>query len=99
MRSRIFARRVAPSAVARSPLLLSSCYDGPNQPYSVAPNGAGQRWNDGKTPGSVSGAGQPFQTNTGGTNLQEICTPDERHRRTSMLIEQPIMPPRKVANL
>src|SRR5947209_2746420 len=74
MRRRILAWMLASTAV-----VLSACDDGPKQPYSVAPTGAGDRWNDGKTPGVADDAGAPFSTQMGGTNRQEICTGEQRH--------------------
>jgi hypothetical protein len=87
------------TAVLFPALLASACHDGPNQPYPVAPPGSGGKWNDGMTPSSVGDGQAPFETGKGGTNLNVICDQNKLHMRTAELIQEPIIPPRKVAGL
>ena len=62
-------RKALIALVATSFAAAVGCEDGPNQTYTPAPSGAGQRWNDGRTGGiSDDGGTQGFVTDQNGRN-------------------------------
>jgi hypothetical protein len=81
-------------------LAFSGCEDGPDQIYGKAPNGAGDRWNDGKTPGTWDdGAKNGFGDSFGGTSRQELCSGAEKQKRWSQMVNEPLVPPRMLGGL
>ncbi len=78
---------------------LLACEDGPTQIYNPSPPGAGDHWNDGRTPGSVDTAKQPFVTDVGGQNQMEICPGPQKAARWAQMVKEPILPPRQAAGI
>jgi hypothetical protein len=78
---------------------LVGCEDGPDQVYNPSPAGAGDRWNNGKTPGAVDPAKNGFADNFGGTSKLEICSGAEKQQRWAKMVNEPLKPPRFLAGL
>jgi len=93
-------RKVWMSFIATSCLAFSGCEDGPDQIYGKAPDGAGDRWNDGKTPGQWDdGAKNGFTDEFGGTSRQELCSGAEKQKRWATMVNEPLVPPRFLGGL
>ena len=90
---------VALSLVALSCPGLTACEAGPVQPYSPAPIGAGDTWNDGKTPGTTDPGSQGFGQQGGGTTKQDICNAQQLAAARTIMFHAPIKPTRIIANL
>lgn len=97
---------IAPFALSALSVLslgvLVGCEDGPNQTYEPAPDGAASRQNDGDAKGAADNAKQGFNessNNSAGTNAQVLCTAAEKQKRASIMIKQPIIPPRFAGGL
>ena len=84
---------------AAASLAFIGCDDGPNQTFSPAPDGAGQKWNDGKTPGGADPATGNFQPTGGGTNKQDICDAPTKKAAWAFAFNQPIIPPTTAGNI
>ncbi len=82
-----------------SGLVFFACEDGPNQPYKPSPDGADQKWNDGKTPPAVDPGKQGFDNQSGGANKSEICPGDVKAKVWADMVLKPILPPTKGAGL
>ena len=80
---------------------LSGCEDGPTQTYQPAPEGAAQRWNDGRTGGIFDDGGtQGFVGDqNAGANAQELCSGPKRAARWAKMVREPIVPPGRVAGV
>ena len=59
---------------------LSGCEDGPDQIYDPAPEGAGDRWNNGETPPAVDPSKNGFGDDFGGTSRQELCSGADKQK-------------------
>ena len=92
-------RKLTVCLLALSAMGLGACEDGPTQVYDPSPEGAGDRWNDGKTGGTVDPAKAGFNADVGGGSKQEICTGSEKSKRWSKMIGEDIKPPRFMAGL
>ena len=94
-------RKALIALVATSLTAVVGCEDGPNQTYQPAPDGAGRRWNDGRTGGiSDDGGTQGFVTDqNAGANAQELCSGPKRAARWSKMVTEPIVPPGRVAGV
>lgn len=80
--------------------LLSGCEDGPTQTFKPAPNGAASKWNDGQSPAITNAnVNQGFAIDTSGTNLQELCTAQQKRDRWMNIFTQPIQPPKMGAGI
>jgi hypothetical protein len=87
-------------AVAAIALMgAAGCEDGPDQVYNPSPAGAGDRWNNGRTPGAVDKAQNGFTDNFGGTSKLEICSGSEKQQRWAKMVNEPIKPPRFLAGI
>jgi hypothetical protein len=86
-------------ALALAPLLFLACEDGPVQTYNPSPDGGEGRWNNSNAPGSSDPATQGFVNTVGGTNLQELCTGDQKAMRWADMVKEPIIPPNRAAGL
>jgi hypothetical protein len=75
------------------------CEDGPSQVYEPSPEGAGGRWNDGKSGGHADKSTGDYGSTYGGTTQNEICTADVRKARWEKAFREDIVPPRMVAGL
>ncbi len=82
-----------------SAISVAGCEDGPTQTFKAAPNGAGDKWNDGNSPPVSDPGKQGFGVQGGGNNKQEICTAPQTHARWAVMVKQPIQPPRFGAGL
>jgi hypothetical protein len=80
-------------------LFLAACEDGPNQTYQPAPANAGSIWNNGDTPAAVDDASTSFEASYGGTSKTEICSGAELQDQWARMVEQPIVPPYKMAGI
>jgi hypothetical protein len=78
---------------------LVACEDGPTQTYTPEPPGAANLINDGQTPPAVNNATAPFTVASSGTNLQVICNAQKLQTTWAKMVQQPIVPPTKVADL
>jgi hypothetical protein len=76
---------------------VAACEDGPKDNFAPAPKGAG--WNDPHTRGVASTAMQPYMVSNGGTNANDICTPDQVKAARSKYFSAPILPPGLAAGL
>lgn len=92
-------RRVKIASLALASFALMGCEDGPNQVFSAAPAGAGDRWNNGNTAPSVDPTRAGFDGKFGGGSKQEICTGEQKAARWSKMVNEPIRPPRFAAGL
>lgn len=92
-------RKLTGCLLALSALGLGACEDGPTQVFDPSPEGAGDRWNDGKTGGTVDPGKAGFDGDFGGGSKQEICTGNEKAKRWSKMINEDIKPPRFMAGL
>lgn len=92
-------RKIWMSLVATS-CLVSGCEDGPNQIYNKSPNGAGDRWNDGKTGGVWDDrAKNGFDDEYNGTSRQELCSGPQKQKAWAEMVNQPLVPPRMLGGL
>jgi hypothetical protein len=78
---------------------LIGCEDGPDQVYNPSPNGAGDRWNNGNSPGSVDIAKNGYNDTFGGTSKLEICSGEQKAKVWAKMVNEPIKPPRYLAGL
>jgi hypothetical protein len=78
---------------------LIGCQDGPAQTFSPAPEGAGDKWNNGNTPPVVPDAGQGFGSSYPTTGQTTICNTDLKRERWAWMLNQPIVPPRRYAGI
>ncbi len=93
-------RKISITLLGAACLAFSGCEDGPDQIYGKAPNGAGDRWNDGKTPGQWDeSAKNGFGDEFGGTSRQELCSGAEKQKRWAQMVNEPLMPPRMLGGL
>lgn len=79
-------------------LSVAGCEDGPNNPY-VSDNSRGTASNDGNGKATVDPGKQGFDSQSAGTNKQEICTGEEKAKRWAKMVQQPVTPPRLVGGL
>lgn len=79
--------------------LIAGCDDGPNQPYTPAPEGSGGKWNNGDTPGATLGGGQGFDTSYPTAGKTTLCSTDLKRQRWGWMLQQPIIPPRFYAGI
>lgn len=93
-------RKIWLSFLATSCFAVSGCEDGPVQIYNKAPEGAGDRWNDGKTGGVADdGAKNGFGDDFNGTSRQELCSGAQKAERWAEMVKQPLIPPRHLGGL
>lgn len=79
---------------------LSGCEDNPDQTFKKAPAGAGDLWNDGKTPATYDRqARNTFADSFNAASKQEICSGPVKAARWSEMVNQPVKPPRLFAGL
>ena len=94
-------RKALIAFVATSFVGLIGCEDGPTQVYQPAPDGAGNRWNDGRSGGIFDDGGmQGFVGDqNAGANAQELCSGPKRAARWAKMVSEPIAPPGRVAGV
>ena len=80
-------------------LLPAGCEDGPKQTLNPASASAGSIWNNGGTPAAVDEAGTSFGASYGGSSKTEICSGAELQDQWARMVEQPIVPPYKLAGV
>ncbi len=78
---------------------LSGCEDGPDQIYDPAPEGAGDRWNNGETPPAVDPSKNGFGDDFGGTSRQELCSGADKQKAWAQMVNEELKPPRFLAGL
>jgi hypothetical protein len=88
------------------PLLLLAaaaaigCEDNPDGFYKRAPAGAGNRWNNGKTPPTYDpNAKNQFTDSFNSSSKQDLCSGAEKHERWGKMVRQPLIPPRMIAGI
>jgi hypothetical protein len=78
----------------------TGCEDNPDQFYKRAPAGAGDRWNNGKTPPTYDrDAKNGFTDQFNSSSKQDLCSGAEKHDRWAKMVREPIVPPRKLAGI
>src|SRR5579872_6444288 len=96
-------KRFIVAVLATTAFGLAGCQDGPNQTYKVPPPNA--QFNDGRangtSPDGTAGTGTaPFTTaGNGGSNANEICTPQQIVQKNVVLNGAQIYLPNQVATL
>jgi hypothetical protein len=81
-------------AAASAAFALAGCEDGPNQNFNPSPAGAGGIWNNGNSPGNANSGKQNYTDNgSTGTNRNEICDVDKKHKVWAEMVKKPIHPP------
>jgi hypothetical protein len=78
---------------------LVACQDGPTQTFQPAPAGAGSVWNNGNTAPIVDPGQATFTSQGGGQNKQVICNAAKEQKVWAAMVQAPIIPPVKVAQL
>src|SRR5688500_1422077 len=78
---------------------LPACEDNPDQIYKKAPPGAQNRWNDGKTPPVWDPARNGFFDSFNSTTKQELCPGPVKQKKWAQMINEPVIPPVKIAGL
>jgi hypothetical protein len=90
--------RIALVVAAPAAFAVIGCEDGPNQPYSPAPTGAGSIWNNGG--GTTNDPGmQGLNSGGGGTNAVNICTAAQQQQAWSKAFTSPLIPPFTAAGI
>ncbi|MFO0661992.1 MAG: hypothetical protein U0165_19495 [Polyangiaceae bacterium] len=79
-------------------MCIAGCEDGPNNPY-VSDDSRGTASNDGNGKAAVDPGKQGFDSTSGGTTKQEICTGEQKAKRWAQMVLEPIRPPRFAAGL
>jgi hypothetical protein len=78
----------------------TGCEDNPDQFYKRAPAGAGDRWNNGKTPPTYDrDAKNGFTDQFNSSSKQDLCSGAEKHDRWAKMVREPLIPPRKLAGI
>jgi len=78
----------------------TGCEDNPDQFYKRAPAGAGDRWNNGKTPPTYDrDAKNGFTDQFNSSSRQDLCSGAEKHERWAKMVREDIVPPRKIAGI
>src|SRR5579864_795924 len=79
-------------AVLASGGALMACEDGPNQPFSPAPAGAQNYWNNGNPDASVTGIAAFYDASFGAITPLQLCTAEEQRLRWAKMLTQPMIP-------
>jgi hypothetical protein len=79
--------------------LAAGCEDGPNQPYSPAPPGAGRVWTAPATDAAVAAGSQGFDASYPTTGKTTLCSTDFKRDRWAWMLRQPVRPPRFYSGL
>lgn len=87
-----FVRSLSLFAIAAGAFALAGCEDNPDQFFKVAPKGAGQLWNDGKTAPYSDAARNSFNDNFNQVSKDELCAGPVKHDVWSKMVNQPIIP-------
>lgn len=88
------------AALTVSVSAVVGCEDNPDGLYKKAPAGAGDRWNNGRTPAifdpnAINGLSDSFNS----SSRQELCSGAEKAERWKAMVRKPIIPPRKIAGI
>src|SRR5262245_21710624 len=87
-------------AAAVCGLAMPGCEDNPDQFYKKAPAGAGDKWNNGETPGIYDPhARNGFKDSFNATSKQELCSGPVKQQVWAKMVNEPIKPPRGIAGL
>lgn len=89
----------APFCVVAVLALATGCEDGPNQPYSPAPGGAGNAWTAPTNDAAVGPGAQNFDGGYPTTGATTLCSTDFQRQRWAWMLRQPITPPRFYAGI
>ena len=89
----------APFAVVAVLAFATGCEDGPNQPYSPAPAGAGSVWSAPQSDAAVGPGAQNFDAGYPTTGATTLCSVDFKRQRWAWMLTQPITPPRFYAGI
>ena len=87
-------RRFLIALTLLAPWGLAGCEDGPDQPFSPAPEGAANKWNSPGGKGWTDPAKQGYLGGgSTGTTKNEICTAPKKAERWKAMVQEPIIPP------
>ncbi|MBI5536228.1 MAG: hypothetical protein HY898_26130 [Deltaproteobacteria bacterium] len=87
-------RRFLIALTLLAPWGLTGCEDGPDQPFSPAPEGAANKWNSPPGKGWADPAKQGYLGGgSTGTTKNEICTAPKKAERWAQMVQEPIIPP------
>src|SRR4051812_39005904 len=79
---------------------VPACEDNPDGFYKKAPDGAGDRWNNGQTPSVYDpNAKNGFLDNYNATSKQELCSGPVKQQRWAKMMNEKIIPPRMIAGV
>jgi len=89
----------APFCVVAVLAFATGCEDGPNQPYSPAPNGAAGVWSAPIADAAVGPGTQNFEAGYPTTGATTLCSTDFKRQRWAWMLTQPVIPPRFYAGI
>lgn len=96
-------RRFWIALMVLTPLGLTGCEDGPDQPFGPAPDNARGTWNNGNSPAQTDPSKHCFDggcvPSVSATNKQELCTGAQKAARWADMVKEKVTPPRWGAGL